>query len=291
MLPKSIRFSLIMATKGRVEEISRFVEALDDFACRRAELIIVDQNEDDRLVEVIAEAKRKLIVQHVRSQPGLSHARNVGVRQAAGHIVAFPDDDCWYPANLLQQVELLFNQHQDWPGVTLRLVGPPGEVNRHTRFNKTAGPVTLAKAWVRSCSATMFLRRDDFLLAGGFDESLGLGAPTDWQSAEDIELAVRFARQGNPLWYRPGLVVHHPVMDDQPWPLMADRAEKYGKAIGRVWKIHDFPRLLVNYYLARPLIGAAISLCTGRLAKARYHLAALKGRWAGWRSQIQPTLN
>ena len=40
----------------------------------------------------------------VESARGLSRARNAGLRMIAGDIVSFPDDDCWYPPDLLQRV-------------------------------------------------------------------------------------------------------------------------------------------------------------------------------------------
>ena len=47
------RISLVMATLGRVREIEDFVQSLTSQTYKDYELIIVDQNPDDRLIPVI----------------------------------------------------------------------------------------------------------------------------------------------------------------------------------------------------------------------------------------------
>ncbi len=90
-----MRFSLIVATLGRSTEISALLESLlaqgrDDF-----EVIIVDQNADDRVAPVLAPYAPRLPIAHLRSAiRNANHARNLGLRAARGKIVTFPDDDC-----------------------------------------------------------------------------------------------------------------------------------------------------------------------------------------------------
>src|SRR5271156_3083099 len=89
--------SLVMCTYGRTDCIIRLVCSLETQTSSDFELIIVDQNPPGALDAIIARASQKLQVRYVRSEPGLSRARNVGIKHHRGAIVAFPDDDCWYP--------------------------------------------------------------------------------------------------------------------------------------------------------------------------------------------------
>src|SRR2546427_827401 len=104
-----MKFSLVQATLGRTGELARFLRELDQQTYRSFELIVVDQNPDQRLAPILAPYESRFPVFHVRSEKGLSRARNVGMRQIGGDVVAFPDDDCWYPPHLLEWVR---NRHR-----------------------------------------------------------------------------------------------------------------------------------------------------------------------------------
>src|SRR5262245_60770540 len=66
------------------------------------EAIVVNNNSTDETEEVIEKFKKKgdLPLQSVfERQQGISYARNVGIRRAAGRIFAFTDDDCIADSN------------------------------------------------------------------------------------------------------------------------------------------------------------------------------------------------
>lgn len=73
--------SLVVATLGRSDEFRVMLDAMQDQTEKRFELIIIDQNPDDRLVSII-EGKRTegLVIRHVRrSTRGVCPARNAGL--------------------------------------------------------------------------------------------------------------------------------------------------------------------------------------------------------------------
>ena len=100
-----MEMSLVVATVGRTVELQRFLESMRTQTRRDFEIIVVDQNDDDRLVPILEQAKGwGLDIRHVRqSEKNLSRARNTGIRLAEGAIVAFPDDDCWYEADAVER--------------------------------------------------------------------------------------------------------------------------------------------------------------------------------------------
>ena len=93
-----MRFSLIVATLGRSREIGELLESLLAQGRDDLEVIIVDQNADDRVAPILAPYASRLRLTHLRSSiRNANHARNLGLRAAQGEIVTFPDDDCLWP--------------------------------------------------------------------------------------------------------------------------------------------------------------------------------------------------
>ncbi len=90
------RFSLIVATIARTDELRRLLVSLTQQEFSDYEVILVDQNEDDRIQNVIVEFTDRLTLIRISSPKGASRARNSGLPKASGEIIAFPDDDCWY---------------------------------------------------------------------------------------------------------------------------------------------------------------------------------------------------
>jgi glycosyltransferase involved in cell wall biosynthesis len=77
--------SLIVATLNRVDEIERLLASLEQQAYGDFEVLIVDQNEDDRLVPIL-KSHPELVIRHLRSARGLSRARNVALPLANGDV-------------------------------------------------------------------------------------------------------------------------------------------------------------------------------------------------------------
>jgi hypothetical protein len=123
----------------------------------------------------------------------LSVARNLLLRPklAAGSVdantvVAFPDDDAWYPVNFLAGVIALFRDQADLDFWFCRYGAAPcgGDWN-------TPGLVLAPRRAVvrKSSSNTMFVRGSVVAVIGDFDEKLGLG--TALASAEDVDYGLR----------------------------------------------------------------------------------------------------
>ena len=117
-----MRFSLIMATLGRFDEIRIFLDSIDLQNYTDFELIIVDQNEENILGDIILPYKKKFYINHIRiKEKGLSLARNVGIKYAKGDIIAFPDDDCIYSLGILDFVNKFFIENKNVDFLTFRL--------------------------------------------------------------------------------------------------------------------------------------------------------------------------
>jgi glycosyltransferase involved in cell wall biosynthesis len=274
-----MKISLILATKGRVAEVERFVRSLAAQNHGDLELIVVDQNEDDRLKTILSQSSFPFPLVHLQSESGLSRARNVGLAFATGDIISFPDDDCWYPGGLLARVADEFQRYPSLDGLTGRSEDGRGQASGGS-FSRCKGRVDLRNVWKQGVSYTIFLRSSVCAAVGSFDEELGVGASTRFGSGEETDYLIRTIKLGFKIEYLPDLVVFHPN------PTLYNRnhcskAFRYGLGMGRVLSKHRYAASFNLYAILRPLGGAVLSLVTLQVRKAAYHLAIARGRLCG----------
>jgi len=273
-----MRASLIVATRGRDAELAALFESLIAQDEPALEVIVVDQNADDRLVPVIAGFAGRLAIRHERSAiANANHARNLGLALAQGEIVGFPDDDCLFPPGVLAGVLARFAAD---PGLAI-LTGPaasPAGGLGSGRWRTTSGPITVAEAFVSVIEFNLFLRRDVARALGGFDIRLGPG--THFGSAEGNDLLLRALAAGHAARYEVGQEIIHP--DKRLTPVAVDRAASYGRGLGQVLRRHRVPARIALPFFYRPLGGIALALARGQCLTARYYLNSLRGRMAGF---------
>ncbi len=212
-----MNFSVVVATHNRCGLLARVTEAIlgQTLPPDRYELVIVDDGSTDGTQALCAELARRPGVRTLR-QPnrGVAAARNLGIREATGDVVAFTDDDCLVPPDWLGRLADGYARHPEAVGVGGRLVAPPdvlraravariedhvarrvygaGDDEALGRFDCPAGGTN-----------NMSYRRAALLDAGGFDESF---PPFVW--GEDADLKLRLTRAGGLLLYVPVAVIH-----------------------------------------------------------------------------------
>ena len=278
-MPEAPSVDLVVATVDRTDELPSLLDSLAAQTRPPARVLVVDQNEDDRLDAVLA-SYPTLAIERLRSPAGLSRARNAALPRLGADLVAFPDDDCAYPPDLLERVAARF--HGD-PALGLlcgRLADADGRaVGRWATERRRIG---LGDVWHAATSATIFARRETVERVGPFDEVLGLGPDARFRSGEEIDYLVRAIRAGVRVEYDPALVVVHPrrtVSDDELTAL----GRRDGGSVGYVLARHRYPASAVARMLVRPAGGALASLVLLDGTRARFHAATLSGRVCGLR--------
>ena len=262
-------FDLVVATVGRTEELGRLFASLREQTHAAFRVLLVDQNPDDWLDAVIAASGIEVV--RLRSEPGLSRARNAALGRVEADVVAFPDDDCAYPPELLERVGRRFVDDASLDGLTGRVADSSGRSS--ASWESDPARLDRDNLWNRANSAATFLRRELVLRVGPFDEELGLGSGRPWQSGEEIDYLLRALAAGARVEYDPSLVVEHAVVPDDPSVGARD-----GATVGYLLRKHDYPARTRARMLVRPLGGVLVSLARRDRDRARYYTATLRGR-------------
>lgn len=277
----SVRLSLVMATLGRTVEIDRCVDSLAAQTCRDFELIVVDQNPDDRLVPVIERARALgLDCRHLRQrEPNLCLARNTGIEASTGEIVGFPDDDCWYEPDVAEKVCARFARQAGLAGLVIHWAEtpahPPGRFS-FAEFARMRGRP--------ASSITLFFRRDTLRRVGNFDMALGLHS---WYGAgEETDLMLRLLHADACIEFMPEARVHHAVAQptDLPPARMFASTRSRARGTGALYARHPVPAWVVARGLLSPWAKALLKAFKPREAAQKLGLAIgrLEG-YVGWR--------
>jgi len=276
----STTLSLIVATVGRVDPIVRLFASLDTQKLTRScEVILVDQNHDDRLVEII-NPPRDFVIVHLRSSRGLSRSRNVGIAAARGDWLAFPDDDCWYPPGTLDGVlrEIRSGSCDGFCGRCVDHRGTPSVI----AWDTTSGPINRCNVFSRCTSASIFVKKQTCEQIGGFDERMGLGADTPFGAGEDPDFVLRLLRAGATLNYRPDIMVGHARSTHVYDAADRLRAWRYQHGAGRVLRVHGYGLRGLLGRLVVPSLSMAYQCVRLRFDVARYAWASVAGMTRGW---------
>lgn len=246
-----MRFSLIVAMVGRADQLQRFLTSVDAQTHRHFELIVVDQNSDDRGMLISASYQNKFPIHHLRTQEkGASRARKIGLQHVSGDVVAFPDD-CKYPADLLAMVARILDGRSKLDGVAVCSVDEEGRVS-NGRLDERSGPINGSDVWAHTIEYTMFLREQS-VRGLRFDERIGPRSRHAVGSRRRDRFSMQLLERGASLYYDAGLVVVHasavPAYDKRALA----RAYSYGASMGYVLKKHKRPIWSKASRLIRPL--------------------------------------
>lgn len=213
--------SVIICTRDRPEALRGCLASLAHQSLAPAEVIVVDNASRDDRTRHVAEA---VGVKYIREdRPGLSLARNSGIRQASTDIVAFTDDDVILHPRWLERLVWALQSSNALAVTGLVL---PAELETeaqqhfetHWGFSQGYAPLefdadffaadkgTGCEVWKIGAGANMAFHRRAFELAGDFDPRLGAGAAG---CSEDSEYWHRILSRGGKCRYEPAAVAYH----------------------------------------------------------------------------------
>jgi GT2 family glycosyltransferase len=218
--------SVVICTRNRPEALRNCLSSLRTLSPQPHEIIVVDNDPSSHLAaSAVADFPEVRYVPEPRG--GLSAARNAGVRNSTGEIIAFTDDDvivhpAWIgailkgfedprimaltgavlPAVLATDAQFAFqNEAFAWELGFEGYEALDFDSNFFRNTTHLGVPV-----WRMGAGANMAFRREAFDRVGLFDERLGAGTSG---CSEDSELWYRLLAEGYRCRYDPSAVVSH----------------------------------------------------------------------------------
>jgi glycosyltransferase involved in cell wall biosynthesis len=213
------RVSVVLPTFNRRATLERATRSVLDQTYANLELIVVDDGSTDGtdgLVALLNDPRLRYLRLPGRSGP--ARARNAGIRESTGALIAFQDsDDEWLPEKLALQVAAL----QRAPATvglmagSYWLVGPEGR--RLIRSDALIAGGDYDEDLLHGytlVTPTWLVRREVLTQAGLFDESLP--CVEDWDLAFRLDRICRFQAVGEPVLNKYG----------SPDSIFGDRAKR-----------------------------------------------------------------
>jgi len=210
------RMSVIVPTRNRRQSLTRALASVETQTFRDREVIVVDDASSDDTILCLAECFPVARVFTTKQPCGAAAARNRGIREARGEVVAFlDDDDVWRPSYLQAQLDHLdANPSADLSFVDHVERDPDGHVRRPDTRSLLEYPDPLVRLLSESFIHSMSVvacRRSAFDRIGLLDESLSVVHDLDWY-ARLLAAGGRIVHLRRPLVERTvpgGLVTSH----------------------------------------------------------------------------------
>jgi len=115
-----IKISIIICTMNRCKDLSACLTSVGNQTNLPHEIVIVDASSDYTSKELIKnyryKIKSKLI--YIKTEPGLTQQRNIGINRSTGDIIAFLDDDVVLNNNFLKSMSKCFSENKNIYGAT-----------------------------------------------------------------------------------------------------------------------------------------------------------------------------
>jgi glycosyltransferase involved in cell wall biosynthesis len=203
-----------------------------------AEVLVVDDASTDGSARVAREAGARVLALDRRHNAG--GARNAGIAEASGDLLAFLDADAVAPSDWLARAREAFAERSEVVGVGGRIVnGRPGLYGDLDYFLNHSEWIAAGKpAFKKNIPTMAIVYRREAVGSVRFPES---------NRGEDTAFALSVLSRGGRLWYDPDIVVTH-QHERLDWPSFWKKQVTGGRTIYETRVRHDRPgRILVRF--------------------------------------------
>jgi len=246
-----MRISVIIPTFNSAPVIGRALESV--FSGHRVpeEVIVVDGWSSDGTLEQV---RSYPVIVVMNPKVHAAAARNLGIENSSGEVIAFTDSDCVPQPDWLERIESHFRNRTEIAGVGGRMLALPpvneveafsGHVFLNDILHYPAVPQQVSNRGLVGAfiTANCAYRKAVLLAAGGFRDEFG-------NNAEDIDLYWRLVGREH-LYYDPEVIVYHSFPTTRR--ALARKYFQHGIASSKLTRYHlGGPR--VDWLLYRKLI-------------------------------------
>ena len=263
-------FSIIVISINRIYLVERLFLSLCRQINKNFEIVFIygpSINKDD--VDALCNLFSNLTIRTFESQDNcLSRSRNLALSKIRGDFFAIPDDDCVYEPSTLEMARELFEKYPLISAIIGKHMGLDESCER-----KNTAPVFLTRyAVFKNCPSYIQFYRSSILPdVGFFDENLGVGSHTPYQSGEETDFALRTMQAGFAIARTQSVLVHHPYENLQNPSL---RRKVHAYAAGRMYLLrkHHFSFVFMIINVFYPLVILPYECLKECIYKARYRV-------------------
>ena len=204
------KVSIVVPVKNGAAKIKDLLDSLMriDYDREKLEIIVVDGNSTDTTKEIVSKYPVKLVMEE---KTGVNVARNTGIKNSSGEIIAFTDHDCVVPENWVKAIVRSFQDPQ------VGCVG--GKILRYTDdflscyadeslvpvmriFKKKTIISRIKSPLYYPVGCNFAVRREAIEKVGFFDERFTYGF-------DELEFAERICGEGYKIVLTPEVMVKH----------------------------------------------------------------------------------
>lgn len=285
----TLKISIIVCTYNRTDTLKRALESLVQQTLNKSlyEIIVVDNTSTDATSFIVrdlqAEYETYKIVAVYEGHPGLSHARNTGVKHAQAPYVAFMDDDAKASPDWLEIAIQCFEEVYPKPVAIGGPILPLYDATKPIWFKdeyeiRTWGdhPRFLNRSESFSGS-NMIFSKNALEIYGPFDVNLGVKGNylSGGEERGVFDKIWADSTSDSVLYYSPRLVIFHSVPD---YKMTIRYRLKRAFVSGQVWYLKRGPKSLCQRLRLFTYIMVSIAKSCG-LALKRWHKYRAYQHW------------
>lgn len=219
--------SIIVCTYNRAAYIESTLKHLieQDIDKRLIEILIINNNSTDKTEEIclhfMATHPQEPIHYVVEKHQGHSYARNRGIQESKGGLIAFIDDDAFVEKNFSKNIIQFFKEYPQAKVIGGKII-PVYESKKPKWMSTFLLPLVSAldmgdtikpfKGRKFPIGANVTFRRDVFDQYGYFNVALGRKG-SGLAGGDEKELVLRLKADQTPIYYVPHVVVQHVIPD------------------------------------------------------------------------------
>ena len=103
------KISAVICTKNRPQDIIRCIDSLLIQTLLPDEIVIIDSGDTDELKARLDSFGDKITINYIYAKANLTQARNIGIDNSIGDIIAFLDDDTILDKDCLKEIKYVFS--------------------------------------------------------------------------------------------------------------------------------------------------------------------------------------
>lgn len=275
--PPAVLFSLVVATYTRQTELKRLLDSLAKQTLQNFEVILVDQNAPGFLAPLFERHSGSFPLKIIPAPPkGVSIARNIGLAEARGEIIAFPDDDCWYVPHTLERIAAIFAAEPVLGGLLAAWSDTPAPAAPAAPLS----PINKLGAFRHAGTLVQFYRRE-IIEDIRFDPELGPGTGLPYGCGEDTDFLLQVLKKDVLMKRTPEVLVCHPKPD---FTAVGLTGKNLAYAAGRMHLLrkHRFPLWFKLANILYPLAALPVETLRHGRGAAKYRWSMFLGRLQGF---------